>query len=176
MFPDFDKQPINAVQWIPVGHLDANDWNPNHVLKQEMALLRTSMLKQGWIQPVLVWKDPDAPDRYVIIDGFHRSTLVKTDAQVAAMTNGFVPCCVMEMTIPERKMLTVRINRAKGSHSAVKMHDIVASLVSEHGLPVDAIMSGLGATRHEVETLLTENLFQKFDVKNHEYSKAWMPK
>jgi ParB-like chromosome segregation protein Spo0J len=175
MFTDFDKQPINRVQWVPVDQLNANDYNPNHVLAQEMRLLKHSMLEQGWIQPVLVSKADDE-DTYTIIDGFHRATLVKTDKHVFNMTNGFVPCVIMDMTVPERKMLTVRINRAKGSHSAVRMHEIVAGLVSEHGLPVDAIMRGIGATRHEVDTLLTENLFKKFDVDNTPYSEAWKPK
>lgn len=175
MFPDFDKQPINDIKWMPVTQLDANDYNPNHVMNAEFQLLKHSLLASGWIQPILVAKTPDS-ERYTIIDGFHRSTLAKVDPQVNKMTNGLVPCCVMEMTQAERKMLTVRINRAKGSHSSIKMHDLVKSLIVDEGMAPEVVAKGIGATKHEINTLLQENLFEKFDVDNHEYSQAWMPR
>jgi ParB-like chromosome segregation protein Spo0J len=175
MFDNYNRQPINSVQWVHVDTLDANDYNPNHVLQQEMNLLKLSMLSQGWIQPVLVSTVSDS-DRYVIIDGFHRTTLVKADAKVAAMTDSYVPCVVMDMTVPERKMLTVRINRAKGTHSAMLMHEMVTSLINEHGMSIEDVMKGIGATRHEVNTLLVKDLFERFDVENATYSKAWRPK
>lgn len=115
-------------------------------------------------------------DRFVVIDGFHRSTLAKADDEVRAMTGGLVPCAVLELPVAERMLLTVRINRAKGSHVALKMHELVRTLVQDHGIPVADVCAGIGATKHEVETLLTENLFKKFDVENTPYSKAWVPK
>lgn len=174
---DRTQHPISRIEWLSVDMLDRNDYNPNHVLSPEMRLLKSSLLKQGWIQPILVSRENrDGETRYVIIDGFHRSTLAKTDKDVRAMTDGLVPCAVLDLPLSERKMLTVRINRAKGSHAAVKMHELVQSLATEDGLSVAQIAEGIGATSHEVNTLLQENLFEKFDVANHEYSKAWMPR
>lgn len=166
-------QPINQIEWVPAAELVANDYNPNHVMQTEMRLLRLSMLEQGWIQPVIVVREES---KTVIVDGFHRTTLVRADKQVFALTDGLVPCVVMELNTKERKMLTIRINRAKGSHSALKMHEIVVALITEHGATVEEVMEGIGATRHEVDTLMTENLFARFDVDNITYQKAWRPK
>lgn len=180
--------PIDNVQWVDVDLLDANDYNPNVVIGPELKLIKLSLLSQGWIQPVLVAREeipgafedvkggdePSQPKtRLVIIDGFHRSSLTKVDPELRALTGGKVPCAVLDLSIPERMLLTVRINRAKGSHVAVKMHDLVSRLVSEHGLPKEEIAKKIGATVAEVELLLTENVFKKLDIENHEFSKAW---
>lgn len=175
MFPDFEKHPVNSVRWLPVDQLEANDYNPNHVLAQEFRLLKTSILKQGWLQPILVAKTEDET-LFTIIDGFHRATLAKTDKQVREMTSGMVPCAVLELNKAERQMLTVRINRAKGSHSALRMHELVKDLIVVHQMTVEQVCEGIGATKHEVEVLMQENLFKKFDVENTPYSKAWMPR
>lgn len=167
------QHPIEHIQWIPAEDLDPNDWNPNICFDQELKLLKFSLLKQGWIQPVLASNEDG---RIVIIDGFHRWWLTMNDPDVKAMSNGRVPCAILEMEESERKMLTVRINRAKGSHMAFKMHDLVKSLVVDNGLSVPAICEGIGANRDEVELLLQEGVFQKLDIPNHKYSQAWVPK
>lgn len=171
--------PLARVEWIAHEKLLANSWNPNVVLGPELRLLEYNLLKHGWIQPVLVAKgseeDPDQVGVYTIIDGFHRTTLVKASKKVAEMTGGRVPCAVLKLSVADRKMLTVRINRAKGTHQAFRMHDLVKSLVEDHGVAPAEIAKGIGATIHEVEVLLMEDVFQKLDIANHVYSKAWTP-
>lgn len=162
--------PISNVEWIDVEKLSANDYNPNVVYTHEMNLLKFSLLKQGWIQPILVTQD------YVIIDGFHRSTLARKDKQVQKMTNGKVPVVIMKLSEPERMLLTIRINRAKGSHIAVKMSDIIKTLVHDYGMNTDTIRKEIGATKDEVELLLMDNVFKSKGINEKtKYSKAWIP-
>lgn len=161
------KHPIDDTQWIDVDTLKANSYNPNYVLGPEFKLLKALILKYKWIQPILITKDN------VIIDGFHRHMLAKTDPEVRALTDGKVPCSVMDIDEAQRKMLTVSINRAKGVHSAVKMHELVGSLVNDHKLPIKEICEGIGATKDEIDLLLKENVFKKMDIENHDYSEAW---
>ena len=166
-----EDMPISNVQWIDVNQLVANDYNPNVVFTKEMELLKLSLLKQGWIQPILVTHE------YVIIDGFHRSTIAKTDMDVFKLTRGKVPCVVMDLTEPERMLLTIRINRAKGSHIALNMCELVKRLVNDFCVPVQQICEEIGATRDEVDLLVMENVFEKFGItKSSEYSKAWVPR
>jgi ParB-like chromosome segregation protein Spo0J len=187
---ELSEHPISNIQWVKVSALQANDYNPNVVVSPEFKLLKFSLLKQGWLQPILVCKkvvnSEDIPQDngltvvaetvvYEIIDGFHRATLAKTDKDVAAMTGGLVPVCVMDLTEADRKMLTIRINRAKGSHVAVKMHDIIVSLINDHGLSIKDVCQGIGADKSEVELLLTDNVFKKLDIENTPYSRAWEP-
>lgn len=165
--------PVSKVEWVDVSLLQANDYNPNVVVNTEFKLLKFSLLKQGWIQPILVCKRGEG---YEIIDGFHRATLAKTDKDIAAMTGGKVPVCVMELDEAERKLLTIRINRAKGSHVAVKMHDIIVALINEHGKSLKEVCEGIGADKSEVELLLTDNVFKKLGTEDTPYSRAWEPK
>jgi len=163
------KHPIDSVVWVDADLLKANDYNPNYVFSKEFNLLEFSILKSGWIQPILVTQD------YTIIDGFHRATLAKTSKKVRELTNGKVPVVIMDLTEPERKLLTVRINRAKGSHVAVKMSDLIKSLVREHGLGIDYIVESIGATKEEIELLLMDDVFKKLKIDEHKYSNAWIP-
>ena len=173
---NLENHPISRIQWVDVNSLKANSYNPNVVMSPEMKLLKLSLKLQGWIQPILVSHDPEDQERqFEVIDGYHRFTLCKTDPEVNSLTQGLVPVVVLELTRAQRMMLTIRINRAKGNHMAIKMHEIVASLHNEHGVSIQDICTGIGADKHEVETLLMENIFQKKDVANVPFSKAWIP-
>jgi ParB-like chromosome segregation protein Spo0J len=165
-----EKQPINNIQWIHVDLLKANDYNPNVVFNQELKLLKFSLLKQGWIQPIIVTQD------YEIIDGYHRSSLAKTDEQIKNMTDGLVPVVIMNLDEHQRKTLTIRINRAKGSHIALKMSEIIKSLVEQHHMSIKDIAEEIGATKKEIDTLLMTDVFKALDIENKEFSKAWIPK
>lgn len=164
-----EDNPVNNIEWVNVNLLKANDYNPNVVFKDEMRLLKFSIEKQGWIQPILVTQD------YVIIDGFHRATLAKQYKEITA--NGKVPCVVMTLSEPERMMLTIRINRAKGSHIALKMSSIIHQLVNDYGIPIKQICDGIGASVDEVNLLLMDNVFKRKGINEEtKYSKAWYPK
>lgn len=163
-----NEQPISNVQWVPVEKLQANDYNPNVVFSDEMKLLKYSIEKSGWIQPILVTQD------FVIIDGFHRATLAKKDKDITV--DGKVPCVVMNLSEPERMLLTIRINRAKGSHIAVKMSDIIHKLVNDYCMSIEAVGHAIGARNEEVELLLMDNVFQKKNItEESRYNKAWIP-
>ncbi len=165
-----EEMPISKVEWVNVDLLKANDYNPNVVFTKEMKLLKLSILRQGWIQPILTTKD------YTIIDGFHRATLAKEDKAVRGLTDGFVPVVAMELTEPERMLLTIRINRAKGQHIAVKMSDIIKKLVKEYGVNYNTICKEIGATREEVELLMLNDVFEKKNINEEtKYSRAWVP-
>jgi len=165
------KHPIDNIQWIETDLLEANGWNPNVVLGPEFQLIKFSLLKQGWIQPVLVAALLEG--RYQIIDGFHRSTLAKTDKDIIEAFGTCIPCAVLDIDEAERKMLTVRINRAKGSHQAFLMGDLVKSLVRDHEIPIPELCRQLGAEKTEIELLLQEDVFAKMDVASMPYSRAW---
>ncbi len=155
--------PIEHIVWLNADELSANDYNPNVVQPDEMRLLHLSLSKNGWIQPVLVTQDRK------VIDGYHRTTL-------ARMNGWLVPCCILDISEPERMLLTIRINRAKGTHVAFKMADIAKTLVNEFGLTREYIANEIGASIDEVDLLLLEDVFQKMDIANHQYSQAWQPK
>jgi ParB-like chromosome segregation protein Spo0J len=163
------NEPINRIQWKDASELRANDYNPNRVHKAEWRLLRESILKTGWVQPILA----NVAD--LIIDGFHRWRMVLDDAQVRAKTGGLVPTVTLDVDEPTAMLMTVQMNRAKGSHASVSMSDLVKRVIRDHKYSIEDVMRGMGASRLEVETLLMDDVFQLKNISAWKYSEAWYP-
>jgi predicted alpha-1,6-mannanase (GH76 family) len=158
------------VEWRRADSLNANAWNPNYVLTPELKLLERSLLVTGWVQPILI------TPAGTIIDGFHRVMLSKDSAALREKFGGMVACCVLQISEADAKMLTVRMNRAKGTHSAIRMADLVKSLILDDGCDPAEVAIELGATKDEIALLLQESVFTQRDIKNYKYSKAWIPR
>lgn len=161
--------PIDSIEWIEAESLHANDYNPNMVMNQELRLLERSIVLNGWIQPILVNKN------YTVIDGFHRWRLAMESEALRERYKGRVPCAVLSIDDVQAMMLTVRINRAKGSHGAVRMSDLVRDLVENRGCSIQEVCIGIGATEAEVKLLLTGGLKKSRKLDDYKYSEAWHP-
>lgn len=167
---DFSKEPIMNIQWRDSATLLANSWNPNNVFSQELRLLERSIMLTGFVQPVLC-----TPDN-IIIDGFHRTMLSQQSDRLKAKYNGMVPCAVLDIPKPQAMVLTIRMNRAKGSHIAARMSLIIRELIQVHHYDVQEICAEIGATPDEVDLLCQEGVFQMKDIANYSFSKAWYPR
>jgi ParB-like chromosome segregation protein Spo0J len=163
------KDPIDRIEWVHVSTLRCNAYNPNVVFDQELRLLETSLLMTGWVQPILVARDGE------IIDGFHRWRLSQDSPRVTARWGGKVPVARLNVDRAEAMMLTIRMSRAKGTHVAVRMSDIVKELIDKHGCDPQEIAQGIGATRDEVDLLYQDSIFKARNIKDYRYSKAWVP-
>jgi len=166
----FPNEPLCNIEWRHVDTLHHNLWNPNRVFDQELALLEFSLLATGWIQPLLINREG------VIIDGFHRWMLCKESQRLQTRYGGLVPCAVLAVSEPDAMMMTIRINRAKGTHAAVRMSDIVKTLIDTHGCEPQEIAQQIGANLDEVDLLYQDSLFVAKNMKNYQYSRAWIPK
>ncbi|MFE7965387.1 ParB N-terminal domain-containing protein [Streptomyces cellulosae] len=144
-----DKQPLAQVHWMQRDALSANSWNPNVQAPPEHRLLKTSILENGWTQPIVARPMESGLE---IVDGFHRWTIA-ADKEVAALTGGLVPVVVLPATDPATaRMATVRHNRARGTHHVLGMAQIVADLIAQ-GLSYDEIGKRLGMDYEEVDRL-----------------------
>ncbi|SKX81176.1 ParB-like nuclease domain [Mycobacteroides abscessus subsp. bolletii] len=170
LLPVTEGDPIDHIRWVPADTLDANTWNPNRVHLAELRLLERSLLSTGWLQPLLV-----NPER-LIIDGFHRWRLSQDSNPVRKRWRGRVPVAVLHVDRPTAMLMTIRINRAKGTHVAVEMSAIVRELIEEHGIDRATIAAEIGGTKDEVDLLAQEGVFAAKNIKNHAYSNAWYPK
>ena len=118
-------QPIHQVEWIPIEKVHANDYNPNSVATQEMKLLYRSVKADGYTQPVVTIYD-EKKDRYVIVDGFHRYSIMRRFKDIYVSCEGKLPCVVLHgKTMNDLMASTVRHNRARGKHSINGMSNIV---------------------------------------------------
>ena len=160
------NDPINTIQWLDATELNGNDYNPNVVFTPELKLLERSLLKTGWVQPVLISRDK------IIIDGFHRWRLSQDSKAVKEVYKGKLPCAILDIDRPTAMILTIRMNRAKGSHIAVQMSEIIHQLIDEHHLDPMEIAAEIGATKDEIDLLYQDGVFKMKNIKDYKYSKA----
>lgn len=166
-------QPIDNVRWVPIEKVQANDYNPNSVAKNEMRLLYVSIKHDGYTQPVVTVYD-ETIDKYVIVDGFHRYTTMRLNKDIADRNNGLLPIVVISKNINDRMASTVRHNRARGKHSLTGMASMVFSML-DNGWSDAAICAEIGVEAEELVRLKHVTGFSKL-FENVEYRKAWETK
>lgn len=166
----FAQEPVDCVLWVKADEIVANDYNPNVMAPSEKKLLKQSLEKDGFTQPIVVSEETS---HYLVVDGFHRQLLGRRTV-TGKRLKGWLPVTCIN---PDRKgqtsriAATIRHNRAWGKHQITSMSDIVRDL-SRLGWTDERIGTELGMDQDEVLRLkqisgLTE-LFQQAD-----FSPAW---
>lgn len=163
------NDPISRIEWRPAHELIVNDYNPNVVYTPELRLLERSILLTGWVQPILVTAAG------VIIDGFHRAMLARDSERIRTRYGGLAPCAVLDIPRHKAMILTIRMNRAKGSHVAIRMSDMVREMIDVLGMDPQEVATEIGATAAEIDLLRQPDVLKAKDVANAPYSRAWVP-
>ena len=101
--------------------------------------------------------------------------LSRESKAIKARYDGNAPCAVLDVTRAEAMVLTIRMNRAKGSHVAVRMSEIVRELIDVHNLSPEQIAVEIGATADEIALLRQEGVFKMKNISGWAYSKSWYP-
>lgn len=162
------SSPLSTLQWVDRDRVKPNDYNPNKVSKQNLELLKQSILTNGWTLPIVVRPD------FTIIDGFHRWT-VAGEEPLKSMLEGKVPVVIVEHKDKACNIYgTVTHNRARGTHLLEPMKAIVRELMGE-GKSVEEIGKQLGMRPEEIFRLsdFSKEDFLNMMIKpNQGYSKA----
>ncbi len=145
------KSPVYNIIAVPIDKVVANDYNPNHVAKREMDLLYQSIKCDGYTMPIVCFYDAEN-DQYVIVDGFHRYTIMLRHKDIYQRENGMLPVSVIEKDLSDRMASTIRHNRARGKHEVELQASLVAML--KDGWDEIRIMKELGMTLEEVQRLI----------------------
>ena len=170
---DFSGHPVSEVRWVDINKVEPNDYNPNSVAGTEMSLLYTSIKHDGYTQPIVTIYDEEK-NKYIIVDGFHRYFICKTNKDIQESTDGHVPIVVIKKDINERMASTVRHNRARGAHSVTGMSQMVFSML-DNGWADAEICNHLGMSADELLRLKHITGFSKL-FKDAEYNKTWTTK
>tara|TARA_R110001632_G_scaffold1171_2_gene4715 strand:- start:10765 stop:11286 length:522 start_codon:yes stop_codon:yes gene_type:complete len=164
------KSPVYGVIAVPLDKIQANDYNPNSVAPPEMELLETSIWEDGYTMPVVCFYD-EINDKYIVVDGFHRLSVLKTSQRVFEREKGMLPVSVIDKELGDRMASTIRHNRARGSHSIDLMSTIVSELV-EMGKGDAWICKHIGMSKDELLRMKQitglSSLFQ-----NKSFSDSW---
>jgi ParB-like chromosome segregation protein Spo0J len=165
-----NSQPIDNVRWVPVEQVQANDYNPNSVAGNEMRLLYTSISHDGYTQPVVTVFDAEI-NKYVIVDGFHRYTIMRRYEDIYKLNDGRLPIVVIDKNINDRMASTIRHNRARGKHSVAGMGKIVFDML-KNGATDEEICNEVGLEPEELARLKYVTGFAKL-FENAQYGQAW---
>jgi ParB-like chromosome segregation protein Spo0J len=157
--------PCLNTQLVPSNKVQANDYNPNSVASPEMELLAHSIATDGVTQPVVVIYNQDL-DKYIVIDGFHRFTVLTRMFKCPE-----IPVVVLDKDEKERMAATVRHNRARGKHQVDLMGEMVAKLLKLEWTDSE-IAKHLGMSAEEVIRLKQQTGLATLFA-NQEFSRAW---
>jgi hypothetical protein len=155
------------MHWISRDKLTANDYNPNKVTRQNLDLIKQSIMTNGWTLPIVVRPD------YTIIDGFHRWTIAGEEPLKTILKNE-VPVVVVDHKDETGNIYgTITHNRARGQHLLEPMKNIIKRL-TDSGVSTTEICKQLGMKPEEVFRLsdLSRDQFLEMMIKEKEYSKA----
>ena len=164
------KSPVYNIKAVPIEKIQANTYNPNHVAPPEMKLLYQSIKEDGYTMPIVCYYLPEE-DKYEIVDGYHRYTVMLTHKDIYERENGMLPVSVIDKPLQDRIASTIRHNRARGEHSIELMSNIVAELV-ESGMSDAWIMKNIGMDAEELLRLKQLTGLQAL-FKDNEFSKSW---
>ncbi|AYV94734.1 IbrB-like domain-containing protein [Fusobacterium necrophorum] len=142
------QSPVYNIKKVPIEKVQANSYNPNSVAPPEMKLLYQSIKNDGYTMPIVCYYLKDI-DKYEIVDGFHRYTIMKKHKDIYERENGCLPVVVIDKDISNRMASTIRHNRARGSHSIELMTNIVSELV-ESGMSDAWILKNIGMDADEL--------------------------
>lgn len=168
----FSAEPVDCVVWIKNSFIHANDYNPNKVAPPEMELLKTSILEDGYTQPIVAWEKE--VKELEVVDGFHRNRVGKEYEEVKQRIHGYLPVVIINNSRTDksdRMASTIRHNRARGKHQVGAMSDIVVEL-KRRNWSDQKIAKHLGMEPDEVLRLAQiTGLSELFS--DREFSKAW---
>ena len=165
------NEPVDCVLWIKAELVEGNSYNPNVVAPPEMKLLKTSVLEDGYTQPIVTWAINGHRE---VIDGFHRNRVGKEDKAIQKRIKGYLPVTTINewrQDKSDRIAATIRHNRARGKHQVQAMSEIVIELARRNWSD-DKIARELGMDADEVLRMKQiSGLAEMFA--DREFSEAW---
>lgn len=160
------KFPVLNAVLVHKDMIQPNDYNPNHVAKDKMELLRTSIMENGFAFGIVAIFD-DEIEKFVIIDGYHRDVI--TGAKWLKLT--YKPLVILEHSMEKRLAATVQFNKARGVHKIDLNAELVKRMV-ELGMEDYEICKQLGIDADEF-LRLKRNVKIADIYKDLNYSNSW---
>jgi len=149
------------ITYVSPKDIKPNSYNPNRQSDRDFELLLKSMKEDGFTQPVIVQKSTKE-----IVDGEHRWRASQ------ALNMDKIPVVFVEMTDEQRRVSTLRHNRARGSEDIQLTAQVMRDLEKLGAL--DWAQDTLMLSDVEVNRLL-EDIPAPESLKNEEFSTAWTP-
>ena len=146
--------------------VQANDYNPNHVAKDKMELLKTSIIENGFCFGIVSILDEEL-QMFVIIDGDHRNQI----SGHKWLRFSYAPLVILEHSMEKRLPATVQFNKARGVHQIEGNAELIKRMV-DLGIKEAEICKQLGIDADEFLRMKRNKKIA--DVyKDLNYSNSW---
>ncbi len=152
------------MNYVKPENLKTPDWRATYILRPDLKLLEKTISDVGRIFYPLLVREEDS----TIIDGHARW-------MAAQHLDIDVPVTYISCSTADAMILHIRMNRARGSIVAKDLSDLLNLLLDELDYDDEEIRLMLGMTIDEFEVLLDGSLVKRKKLKEHKYSKAWVP-
>ena len=160
------KFPVLNAVLVSKDLIQANDYNPNHVAKDKMELLKTSIVENGFAFGIVAIYD-DEIEKFIIIDGYHRDLITSKKW----LDLNYKPLVILDHSMEKRLAATVQFNKARGVHKIDLNAELVKRMV-ELGMEDFEICKQLGIDADEF-LRLKRNVKIAEIYKDLSYSNSW---
>ncbi len=155
---------------VSVNELIEPKWNATHILRPDLLVLADSIGQHGILTPLIVQKSGR-----LVIDGTQRLRLIMGNKHLMEATGGLVPVSWVDVDELDAMVMHVQINRGKGSMVAKKLSSIVRTLSMTKKFSEEDFVRHFAMKPLELELMLDATIIKHRDIKNHTYSRAWVP-
>lgn len=138
----------------------------SHILTPDFRLLRQSMERYGWLQPLTC----RASDR-TIIDGTHRWMIANKDRHLGAST----PVVWVDCDDTDAMLLHLQLNRGRGELLNKDVSKVMKAIIRGQKYDETELREMLRMSSDEFDVLADGTLVKMRNVKRHEYSRGWVP-
>ena len=157
------------IQYVHFSNIRPADWRVTHTLKPDLKSLGESLLRDGWISPILVRREDSR-----IIDGCSRWIVAQTKKMVAQY-HGKVPVLWSDVDEIDARLMHIRVNRSRGFTVPRYLSLTIKDILKSKKYGEQDIRAALNMGVEEWGLLMAGNLFVQRNIAEHEYSKAWVP-
>jgi len=159
-----------SIQYVEASSLKEPSWNCTHILRPDLIVLADSLGTFGILSPLIVQSSTN-----VVIDGTQRLRLVLGNKHILESLGGVVPVIYVDVDELDAMIIHVQTNRGRGSIVAKKLSGIVRMLSKSKKFSESDFSKRFAMKLLELELMLDPSILKHRDIKNHTYSRAWVP-
>ena len=161
---------MNEIKMIAGGSLKPAPYRATFILKPDQRVLTESMLKYGFLSPIIVQKKS-----MTIIDGHERHMIAANEDTIVKKLKGHVPVNLVDCDDIDAMLLHVQINRGRGSVYAKSLSSLFKTVVRSGKYNKQDLRRILSMSADEIDLLFDGGLIKTRKLNDHVYSRAWIP-
>lgn len=161
---------MSDYQEVSADSLREPSWHATHILRPDLVVLADSVANFGILSPLIVQRSSG-----MIIDGVQRHRLIVGNKHLKEMYYDKVPVRFVDVSDLDAMIMHIQINRGRGSLVAKKLSALVRALHKSKKLSDSDFSKRLSMRFLELELMLDSSILKHRDIKNHSYSRAWVP-